>query len=268
MKLSFEVKSSARSVIVNLTDDPEWKNYMESGSCYEPEVVNAMLRFVKPGDFVIDAGANLGFFTVMLSQLVGPTGEVMAFEPDPKFLPRLKANLELNHANNVQVFDTVLWDGDESGVDFHLTEMGGYSSVLQFDKGVTGKLTVTARALDSFIDEAPLFRLLKIDCEGAEERILHGAEQLLQMGIDCVIAEMNPHLMPHMSTSESIIRDYMSSLGYDFFLLNPYGGPPKLLRPGDVLITPGDDADHPFNVLFSTEAKVDAAWADLTVTAA
>ena len=267
MKLSFEVKSSSRTVTIELADDPEWKCYIECGTCYEPEVVNAMLRFVKPGDFAIDCGANLGFFTAMLSKLVGPTGEVLAFEPDPKFFPRLQANLALNGADNVQAFDTVLWHQDEEDLNFHLTEKAGYSSVLQFMYGIESSVTVTARSLDSLvIDDVP-FRCIKIDCEGSEERILHGAERLLRTGVDCVIIELNPHLMPHMDTSEAFIRDYMHSLGYDFFLLNPYGDKPMLLRSDETLASLiGEDKykQFMFNVLFSTEAKVDKAWSDVS----
>jgi FkbM family methyltransferase len=271
MKIGFEVKLREQKVAIELIDAPEWEAFLKKGggACYEPEVVNAMMRFVKPGDYVIDCGANLGFFTTILSQLVGPTGEVLAFEPDPKFFARLKANLALNHAENVQTFDTVLWHADEEGVGFYLNELGGYSSVLHYSCGTTDSLTVTARSLDSFInDEETKFRLIKIDCEGAEERILHGAERLLRTGIDCVILEMNPHLMPHMNTSETIIRDYMRSLGYDLFLLNPYGDPPVPFSSGDVLISPGKDEDFIFNVLFSTKEKVNAAWNDLKVAAA
>ncbi len=220
MKLTFDVKAQGKGVAINLIEDPEWESWLLSNSCYEPEVVNAMIRFVRPGDFVIDAGANLGFFTVMLSKLVGDAGEVLAFEPDPKFLARLKANLELNDCKNVQTFDKVLWHTDED-IGFHLNELGGYSSVLHYSCGTTASMNVTARSLDSFIEDAPKFRLIKIDCEGAEERVLHGAEQMLIRGVDFVIAEMNPHLMPHMGTSEKMIRDYMAELGYQFFLLNP-----------------------------------------------
>ncbi len=263
MNLTFAIKSQARSVSVDLVHDPEWEKFVMASACYEPEVVNAMIRFVRPGDYVIDAGANLGFFTVMLSKLVGEEGEVLAFEPDPKFLAQLHANLELNDCKNVQTFDKVLWHTDED-IGFHLNELGGYSSVLHYSCGTIKSMNVTARSLDSFIDDAPKFRLIKIDCEGSEERILHGAEQMLLRGIDFVIVEMNPHLMPHMRTTEKMIRDYMSELGYQMFLLNPYGDAPRPIGPDEVLIETGYDEDYPLNVLFSTETKVNEAWAPET----
>ena len=56
-----------------------------------------MSRVVKPGDYCVDVGAHIGYFTLLLSRLVGETGYVLAFEPGTNNLPKLKRNLELNH---------------------------------------------------------------------------------------------------------------------------------------------------------------------------
>ena len=53
-------------------------------------------KYVKKGDNVLDVGANIGYFTLMLAKLVGPTGKVFAFEPDPRNISLLKKNIETN----------------------------------------------------------------------------------------------------------------------------------------------------------------------------
>src|SRR5215831_19717323 len=70
------------------------------GIC-EPEVVCAMEKIVHPGDTVIDGGANIGFFTVYLSHLVGPTGKVFSIEPGQNNLWKLEENIRLNKLTNV-----------------------------------------------------------------------------------------------------------------------------------------------------------------------
>src|SRR5262249_33960355 len=65
--------------------------------------VRALRAAVEPGDVVFDVGANIGFFSTLLSQLVGPSGRVLAFEPEPENLALLRANLAANGGHNVTV---------------------------------------------------------------------------------------------------------------------------------------------------------------------
>ena len=70
----------------------------------EPPVQDALARLVKPGDVAYDIGANVGFFTVLLGRLVGPTGAVAAFEPLPPTAEALRKNAALNGFVHVTVF--------------------------------------------------------------------------------------------------------------------------------------------------------------------
>ena len=72
--------------------------------CYEPDLLYAFLHFLRPGDVCIDGGANLGYHTLFMSHLVGPTGLVLSFEPDPTHFATLEANIKLNNRENVQIF--------------------------------------------------------------------------------------------------------------------------------------------------------------------
>ena len=74
--------------------EEEWKDCRRRWHYfYEPDLLYAFLHFIRPGDVCIDAGANIGYHTIFMSQLVGPTGLVLAFEPDPTHFPSWKPTL-------------------------------------------------------------------------------------------------------------------------------------------------------------------------------
>src|SRR4051812_40379471 len=67
---------------------------LRNGICYESELAWVMLRMLKPGDIAIDVGANIGFFTMLMAKLVGPTGHVIALEPGELAREYLMKNIE------------------------------------------------------------------------------------------------------------------------------------------------------------------------------
>ena len=102
-------------------------------------------------------------------------------------------------------------------------------------------------------------RLLKVDCEGSEEHILHGAEKTLKRGIDCVIVEFNYKIMPLVGTSDQVIRDYVHSLGYDFFFLHKDGRiPPSYIAPATKITVEGKG--FVFNGMFTKVKTVEEVW--------
>jgi hypothetical protein len=74
-------------------------NYLQAGISFEPDVANAFVTLLNVGDVAVDVGANCGFFTVLAAMLVGPTGHVVSFEPDPENVARLRAVSPLPHGD-------------------------------------------------------------------------------------------------------------------------------------------------------------------------
>jgi FkbM family methyltransferase len=212
--MSFPV--GERRVQFSLPSDPEWASKGRS-LYYEPEVVNIISRVVRKDDLVIDAGANNGFFTLLMSQLVGRAGLVMAFEPDPNAYKELAFNIEINGFHNVVASDVALWDCDGEK-DFWIYPKSGYSSFSKY----TGseRRVVQTRKLDGLLTGFKAPRFMKLDCEGAEPWILRGAEDTLRRGVDYVIAELNYEIIDSFGQSRTLLRDYMASLGYHCFLIS------------------------------------------------
>jgi FkbM family methyltransferase len=224
---------------------------------YEPEVVSVIAKFVKEGDFAIDAGANLGFFTLILSAMVGKSGLVMAFEPDPTAFAELNKNVAANNLSNVVCSDTALFNEDGER-EFWLHPVSGYSSFGRYDESSSVK--VQTRKLDSILHGFSTPRFLKLDCEGAEFGILQGAEKTLRNGVDCVVIELNYALMEQFHLSSTAVREFMESLGYHMFIISvkdPTLKDYQLIRvePGQSLTVRGNHADRvpSINVMFSKQ---------------
>ncbi len=79
---------------------------------YETEKAELFARHVKPGGTVYDVGANVGFYTLIASRVLGPAGRVIAFEPSPRNLGFLRQNLRLNHITNVKILDFAVSDSE------------------------------------------------------------------------------------------------------------------------------------------------------------
>ncbi|MCC6176324.1 MAG: FkbM family methyltransferase [Chloroflexi bacterium] len=159
---------------------------------YERHVTRALDRLIQPGDVVFDVGAHVGYLTLLTSFLVGPSGSVLAFEPDVRSRAALKRNLELNAATNVIVDERIVAHA-AGAVRF---ARYGYSSIGHIaGEWVPGDATVAmlpSVALDDVVyregRRAP--RLIKIDAEGAEAAVLLGATRLLAEQRPFVIAEV------------------------------------------------------------------------------
>lgn len=229
----------------NLHLEDEMKGFADKQYFYESDVAYAFLSYVRPGDVCIDAGANLGYHTIFLSQLVGDKGAVLAFEPDPTHYAKLKANLELNEIKNVHAYPHALLNM-RGELNFFSYPGGGYSSFVPFQG--SHRISVPTFTLDEILLPYVPVRMIKIDCEGSEERILHGAKESLAR-IDCVIMEFNYSIMPIFGSTDRSIRNYMDEQGFDFFVLRRDGSEPVNV-PLDLEIKMEGKTPHMFNGLF------------------
>ena len=141
---------------------------------------NLLDQMIRPGQVVIEAGANMGSFTVPIANKVGRRGIVYAFEPQLAIFQQLCANLALNDLINVQAFNTGC--GDEPGWmgivrpdPAHERNYGGFT--LESLKGGS-QTRVRIESLDEALDP-PRLDLIKADVEGMEEQVLRGAKGLI-----------------------------------------------------------------------------------------
>jgi FkbM family methyltransferase len=145
---------------------------------YEVEVQNALKRLLRPGEVFYDVGANAGFFSLLATKLVGPTGTVISFEPLPENVESIREQMALNLAPNWRLVATAM-GGREGAASFSCRP--GQNSMAHLGECGSDEVTITVEVstLDRFIMSHPPPTLLKMDIEGAETEAFQGASTLL-----------------------------------------------------------------------------------------
>lgn len=153
-------------------------------SAREPAVRKVIEDYLQPGDVFIDAGANIGFFSVMAQQQVGPSGQVIAFEMMPQTADRLRQHFAMNALPSARIIENALsdTDGDVVIATSSASKFGQASISAEFsgDSARTIRHEVKTVTLDSALADIGAIALIKMDLEGAEYGALQGAHAVLQ----------------------------------------------------------------------------------------
>lgn len=148
---------------------------------------------VKRGMTVIDIGANLGYFTLLMADLVGPAGRVHAFEPNPNLTARLRKSLAVNGFHDAIVHETAL--SDQEGAEVALLVPGGEpkNGYLVGPEAVGDNVVhMRTRRLDGYSELASA-DVIKLDADTSEEAIWRGMSGILANGRPMTIfLEFNP----------------------------------------------------------------------------
>ena len=177
-----------------------------------------VMRGILPGDWVLDVGAAVGSVAGQLSQAVGKTGLVWAFEPMPRNLVRLTELADANSLSQLQIFDCAL--SSARGIESIHLPPEGYSGHASFTASWidSGRLEVSTERLDDLtadMDETRPLRFMKLDVEGIEERVLEGAETTIRRFRPVIHCEFNDLILRDAgSSSEGLLRAF-SGLGYE-----------------------------------------------------
>lgn len=236
----------------NFWSDIGMREYLLRNGLAEPGTVHLMKRVLRPGDIAIDGGANVGFFTVLMSKLVGKVGFVLAFEPGINNIQKFHDNIALNHVANVKLVQQPLWHTPGEEVTFNLCHDSGINSLGDLPE-VLCRLKMRSTALSEYPETARA-RLVKLDIEGSEQFAIEG---LGDARPPFVVFEFNAARMRTLNSTFETLRAAGHDRGYELFVLDAAGGLPALLARN--IIVASDDPQSP-NLLFSTVAAVESAW--------
>jgi len=178
----------------------------------EPGMQRALLDHLRPGMTFYDLGANIGFFSLIAAQLVGPQGRVFAFEADPEIAARLQENVCRNNFTHVAVEQKAVWSHPGS-VSFSRVDPGtspdrGLGHVSPDASGESNEISVEAVSLDQFTLFHPPPDVLKCDVEGAEVAVFDGARRLLREDRPILLVEM------HTEENSRLLVQRFSGFGY------------------------------------------------------
>jgi FkbM family methyltransferase len=168
---------------------------------WEPEVTRLIKQRLGPGHTFVDVGANLGWYTLLAADAVGPTGRVVAIEASPMNFSRLEENVNNNRLENVRLVNEAVWSSQGllslfQGPPQHSGISTVVPSFAERHRGYEKAGQIRARPLPELLnpDEIATLRVLKIDVEGAEGEVLLGFEPMLDSAPDDleIFLELNP----------------------------------------------------------------------------
>lgn len=153
-----------------------------------------MYEILKTGQVIVDIGANIGYYVLMESKIVGPTGKIYAIEPVPDNVTMLRKNIELNGYDNIEVFCHAMGSSDTVSKIYLSDRCNWHSMIQRNDNGTS--LEVPVYTLDTFLSNKLQPNLVRMDVEGFETEIIKGMVKTLSNTPELMLfIELHPHIM-------------------------------------------------------------------------
>ncbi len=267
VEVSMTLADGGRRTLVMLLDtgrttQGHLADALRAGQMYEPATSSVVTQILRKGDGFIDVGAHVGYFT-LLAHLVTQGGRGLAFEPHPETYQGLVLNLLANDGHGVQAVNAALGARPET-LTLHLNDDNEGESALwdvsadprwPRTRAARRTASVACMTLDQLDAVQPLdfVKLVKIDAEGWEEKVLQGAAGFFaRRRPPFVICEVNRGALAQGGSSELALRRLFASWGYRCSVINLSGAQDlcngRLVRP--LAITERVETPFVFNLLF------------------
>jgi len=188
-----------------------------AGDIY-PSMTALIKKEVKKGMYVFDLGANIGWFTLLFSKLVGEIGHVCAFEANPDTFKILKENIEINKIKNVSIFQLAI--SNKIGVArFNLDRFEDGESRLESKMKTQNPISVKTTTLDQFCAEHNMkVDFIKMHIEGSEPKAFQGMKNTISSNPKIkIISKFHPLKIIDVDSSP---KDYLNSLEESRFIVN------------------------------------------------
>jgi len=186
--------------------------------CYERNETVIFRRLLRPGQTLLDVGANIGYFTALGAQLVTSTGKVICVEPNPTAFKKLKAMIDRNklsqctpvniglskEAGSITLFEPPI---EHHNLNSTMVPTAGYKPI-----------DVAIRTLDEILDEHGVRQvdLMKVDVEGHEPKVFSGGARSLESGkIRHILCEFNQPWLEQANSSSKALLAMLKDFGFD-----------------------------------------------------
>lgn len=197
---------------------------------YEPQNTAVFRKLIQPGHVIFDIGANFGWYTTLFAKLVGPSGRVNAFEPQPAIVEHNRENLRLN-ALEERVILSNLALGAQPGI-LELYSFAGlslaHSSCSSFGRDDATKSSCPMSTLDAFVNSNQIagIDIVKIDVEGYEADVFQGGADVLgAASAPLIVFEISMDCLSNRGMTAPEVQRILSKLGYNYFWeIHPFKG--------------------------------------------
>lgn len=188
-------------------DDKDSLELTQKG-VYEYEETQLVKKLVKSDSAVLDIGANIGYFTLLMAR---QAKRVYSFEPEPRNFQTLQKNIELNNIKNAKLYNAAVTETSGTSTLYLCDSNRGMHRIYQSDWCKEGTTHVKTIRIDDIVDHADF---IKIDVEGSELGVLKGMRKLLKERKSTVLMEFHPPSIIEYGAQPADIYDFVTSLGY------------------------------------------------------
>ena len=212
---------------------------MTATGAWEPHLTAFLEETLEPGMTFVDIGAHIGWFSVLASRVVGPSGSVIAVEPEPGTIPLLKANLWRNRCANAVVLPLAAYEHTGHLALVVSDENRAGSGVLP--PSYRGQTMVACARLDDLLPGRKI-DVVKVDAEGTDHIALRGMEQVLRAGRGTTaVVEFWPKVESLGGDAPVDVLDYYSRFGFELSVLTE-DGQARPVTPQEIMDT-GSEAE-------------------------
>jgi FkbM family methyltransferase len=204
---------------------------------YEPHMTSFFKSYIKPGMTVVDVGANIGYYSLLASQLVGAAGKVFSFEPNSENCRLILLSLRKNQCSNVHLHPIGV--SDSLGVAYFSPHIGSNGGFFPSDDQTLMNpncVVIPTIRLDDAIGGSKV-DFLKMDTEGAEGLVIAGARKTIERDRPIVTSEFSMEMLPRVSgISCEEFLDFFLSLGYSMYVISQTTGEPQFVENPQVFL--------------------------------
>ncbi len=243
------------------------------GRYYEFGIEQLLRVVLKPGDRFVDVGANIGMISLLAARLVGENGIVEAVEPNPSCIELLQRSILINRIRNINLYPVGFSDVT-SLVNLKFTSEHSGTATMADTSEVIGSVEVKAVVGDDVLaNGARPCKLIKIDVEGYEMKVLRGLQNTIRTSSPLLITEFIESQLRRAGSSRKNMLDFLQDLDYSPYyimmrrsrfgryspMLVPFNSVSDVSGSNDVLWIPAAyrDAEYYFGEYFVDQAPVD-----------
>jgi len=189
---------------------------------YEELESKIMEEKIEMGNIVVDVGANIGLHTLNMARIVGNTGQVFAFEPDPSNFEILKKNVKINNYKNIILEQKAV--GDKHGrTTLYQSDHPGKHRIFPQTEQAKSQVQVELTNLDNYFDSDMIDKInfIKIDVEGLEFSVLKGMKNILKNSKKIkILFEFMPENTMEVGFTPIELLNYLTSNDFKLYCMD------------------------------------------------